>query len=38
MACEDLQVADLDGDGHLEIIAAGRRTHNVKIYFNDSRK
>ena len=38
MACEDLQVADLDGDGHPEIIAAGRRTHNVKIYFNDSRK
>jgi hypothetical protein len=38
MACEDLQLADLDGDGYPEIIAAGRRTHNVKIYFNDSRK
>jgi hypothetical protein len=35
MACEDLQLADLDGDGHPDIIAAGRRTHNVKIYFND---
>jgi hypothetical protein len=38
MACEDLKMADLDGDGAPDIIAAGRRTHNVKIYFNDSRK
>jgi hypothetical protein len=37
MACEDLQLADLDGDGKLDIIAAGRRTHNVKIYFNESK-
>jgi len=36
MACEDLQLADLDGDGRLDIIASGRRTHNVKIYFNDT--
>ena len=35
MACEDLQLADLNGDGKLDIIAAGRRTHNVKIYFNE---
>lgn len=35
MACEDLQLADLDGDGKLDIVAAGRRTHNVKVYFND---
>ncbi|HEY0456495.1 MAG TPA: FG-GAP and VCBS repeat-containing protein [Verrucomicrobiae bacterium] len=34
MACEDLCVADLDGDGKLDIIAAGRATKNVKIYFN----
>lgn len=34
MACEDLQVADLDGDGKLDIIAAGRATHNLKIYWN----
>lgn len=33
MACEDLQVADLDGDGKLEIIAAGRATRNLKIYW-----
>jgi hypothetical protein len=36
MACEDLQLADLNGDGKLDIIASGRRTHNVKIYFNDT--
>ncbi|HZB13018.1 MAG TPA: VCBS repeat-containing protein [Chryseolinea sp.] len=34
MACEDLQLADLDGDGKKEIIAAGRATHNLKIYWN----
>jgi hypothetical protein len=34
MACEDLAVADLDGDGKPEIIAAGRATKNVKIYWN----
>lgn len=36
MACEDLAVADLDGDGKLDIIAAGRATHNLKIYWNRS--
>lgn len=34
MACEDLKIADLDGDGKPEIIAAGRATHNLKIYWN----
>lgn len=34
MACEDLKVADLDGDGRPEIIAAGRATHNLRIYWN----
>lgn len=34
MACEDLKLADLNGDGRPEIIAAGRATHNVKIYWN----
>jgi hypothetical protein len=34
MACEDLQVADLDGDGKPDIIAAGRATKNLKIYWN----
>ncbi len=34
MACEDLAAADLDGDGKPELIAAGRATHNVIIYWN----
>ena len=34
MACEDLAVADLNSDGKLDIVAAGRGTKNVKIYFN----
>jgi FG-GAP-like repeat len=34
MACEDLVIGDLDGDKDPEIIAAGRRTQNLKIYWN----
>ena len=34
MACEDIQVADLNGDGKKDIIAAGRSSHNLKIYWN----
>ena len=34
MACEDIQVADLNNDGKLDIIASGRATHNIKIYWN----
>jgi hypothetical protein len=36
MACEDLKVADLNNDGKPDIIAAGRATHNLKIYWNKS--
>jgi hypothetical protein len=36
MACEDLCLADLNGDGRLDIIAAGRGTKNVKVYFNET--
>jgi hypothetical protein len=36
MACENLCVADVNGDGKPDIIAAGRATKNVKIYFNES--
>lgn len=36
MACEDLKVADLDGDGRPEVIAAGRATRNVVIYWNET--
>ncbi|MCB1230187.1 MAG: VCBS repeat-containing protein [Verrucomicrobiae bacterium] len=34
MACEDLKLADLDGDGRLDIVAAGRSTGNLLIYWN----
>ncbi len=36
MACERLALADLNGDGKLDIIAAGRATKNVKVYFNET--
>ena len=36
MACEDLVLADVNGDGKLDIIASGRATHNVKVYFNET--
>ncbi len=36
MACEDLQVADLDSDGDLDLVASGRATRNLKIYFNET--
>ncbi len=34
MACEDALVADLNSDGRLDVIACGRATHNVRIYWN----
>ncbi len=34
VAVEDLRVDDLDGDGRPELIAGGRATHNLKIYWN----
>jgi hypothetical protein len=34
MACEDALAADLDGDGRADIVAGGRSTHNVRIYWN----
>lgn len=37
MACEDLKIADLNGDGRPEIVACGRATKNVKIYWNEGR-
>jgi len=37
MACEDLQLADLDGDDRKDIIAAGRSSHNLKIYWNKNK-
>jgi hypothetical protein len=37
MATEDLAVADLDGDKRPDIIASGRATRNVKIYWNQTK-
>jgi hypothetical protein len=34
VAVEDLVAADLDGDGRNDLVAGGRATHNVKIYWN----
>ena len=34
MACEDLQVMDMNADGKPDIVASGRSTKNLKIYWN----
>jgi hypothetical protein len=35
MATEDLVVADLNGDKRPDIVASGRATRNVRIYWNE---
>jgi hypothetical protein len=37
VAVEDLAVADLDGDGKPDIVAVGRATRNVRIYWNQGK-
>jgi hypothetical protein len=36
MACEDLKIGDLNGDGRLDIVACGRATKNLRIYINEA--
>ena len=36
--CEDLIVGDFNGDMKPDIVASGRASHNVKIYWNDTKK
>jgi hypothetical protein len=38
VAVEDLTTADLDGDGRPDIVAVGRATKNVRIYWNETGK
>jgi len=37
VAIEDLAVADLNNDGRADVVAVGRQTHNVRIYWNEGR-
>jgi hypothetical protein len=37
VAVEDLAVADLNGDGRPDIVAVGRKTGNVRIYWNGTK-
>jgi VCBS repeat protein/aldos-2-ulose dehydratase/isomerase family protein len=38
VACEDLCLADVNGDGWLDIVVAGRATRNLKVFFNETAK
>jgi hypothetical protein len=35
VAVEDLAAADLNGDGRIDLVAVGRQSHNVKVYWNE---
>ena len=36
VAVEDIKVADLNGDGKVDIVAAARQTKNLVIFFNET--
>jgi hypothetical protein len=35
VAVEDLAAADLSGAGRIDLVAVGRQTHNIRIYWNE---
>ena len=37
IAVEDIKAGDLNGDGRPEIVVAGRQTHNLKIFWNETK-
>ena len=37
VAVEDIKVADLNGDGRPDIVAAARQTKNLVIFFNETK-
>jgi hypothetical protein len=37
VAVEDLAAGDLNGDGRIDIVAVGRQTGNVRIYWNEAK-
>ena len=38
VACEDLCLGDLNADGRIDVVAAGRATRNLKVFFNEPRE
>jgi hypothetical protein len=38
MACENMALGDLDQDGRPDVVASGRATENLKVYWNRSGK
>ncbi len=38
VAVEAITAGDLNGDGRIDIVAVGRQTHNIRIYWNEGKK